>query len=108
MKRLMMASLLLISTHSAAMEQDKQLHLGVSTVIGGVTQYYTEDWKTSLTVCLGVGTIKEVIDYKGYGLFSGEDLAFDFMGCSLGVALGANLRIYQEQNTTFLEYTIPF
>lgn len=61
------------------------LHLGASTLIGGASQYYFQNWKYSMATCVSVGLAKEVYDEVDNSGFSKKDLAFDGIGCTLGV-----------------------
>ena len=69
----------------ADIEEDKQKHFVVSYVIGVGTNFVFEDWKTSLVACSAVGLGKEIYDEIDYNGFSEEDLAYDILGCSLGI-----------------------
>lgn len=64
---------------------DNVLHLGASTLIGGVSQYYFKNWKYSMATCVSVGLAKEVYDEVNNSGFSKRDLAIDGIGCTLGV-----------------------
>ncbi len=93
----------------SAVEKDKQLHLGVSTVIGASTQYYTEDWKTSMAVCSLVGLTKELKDQYVYNGFDTEDLAYDIVGCALGTLIGDyGLTLIKEDDIVTVNYEMKF
>ena len=64
---------------------DNALHLGASTLIGGASQYYFQNWKYSMATCVSVGLAKEVYDEADNRNFSKKDLALDGIGCTLGV-----------------------
>lgn len=65
--------------------KDNALHLGASTLIGGASQYYFQNWKYSMATCVSVGLAKEVYDEVDNNNFSKKDLALDGIGCTLGV-----------------------
>lgn len=69
----------------AEIAKDKQLHFGVSTVIGGTMQTLTEDPMISMASCLGIGLAKETYDEYSYGGFDNKDLisrcCWLFIGC---------------------------
>lgn len=64
---------------------DNTLHLGASTLIGGASQYYFQNWKYSMATCVSVGLAKEIYDEADNSNFSKKDLALDGIGCTLGV-----------------------
>lgn len=64
---------------------DNALHLGASTLIGGASQYYFQNWKYSMATCVSVGLAKEIYDEADNSNFSKKDLALDGIGCTLGV-----------------------
>ena len=64
---------------------DNALHLGASTLIGGASQYYFQNWKYSMATCVSVGLAKEIYDEADSRNFSKKDLALDGIGCTLGV-----------------------
>ncbi|AGG57811.1 hypothetical protein VPBG_00039 [Vibrio phage helene 12B3] len=100
---------LLISGNVYAIDHDKKLHLGVSTAIGAFTQYQVDDWKNSMAVCGSVGLVKEVVDEVRYGGFDTEDLAYDMVGCSIGVIIGDyGLTLSKEQDTVSAHYEVKF
>ncbi len=100
---------LLVSGNVYAIDHDKKLHLGVSTAIGAITQYQVDDWKTSMAVCSGVGLAKEVVDEVRYGGFDTEDLAYDIVGCSVGVIIGDyGLTLSKERDTVSVHYEVKF
>lgn len=67
-----------------AIEDDKKLHLGVSTVLSTVIVQATKDKEVAFTACMVIGVGKESYDWADYGSFSGGDLAYDAVGCALG------------------------
>lgn len=102
--------LTLVPTVSFAMEKDKQLHLGVSTVIAGTTQFITDDWRISMSFCTLVGVGKEVYDEMSYGGFDEKDLAYDVAGCIIGTVIGDyGLYLYQDSDdATGIGYQFKF
>lgn len=79
--------LLFSSAHVSANDEstDNALHLGASTLIGGASQYYFQNWKYSMATCVSVGLAKEIYDEADNSNFSKKDLALDGIGCTLGV-----------------------
>lgn len=82
--------------------EDKLYHLGVSTVIGFSANYVMEDWRYALGACTAVGLAKEVYDQLDYGGASIGDLAYDVVGCAIGVStseyLGIKMAVIPEKN----------
>ncbi|MGR5347369.1 hypothetical protein [Vibrio mediterranei] len=74
-------------------DKDKQLHVGVSAAMGTSFSLLSLELESSLGYCLAVGTAKELYDMHSYGVFDHHDLAFDFLGCAAGVAIGEVLSI---------------
>ncbi len=113
MKRVIILSTLCVLSTTmpdvSAVERDKQLHLGVSAVVGATTQYHTADWKTGMIVCTTVGLLKEVKDEIVYGGFDTKDLAYDVVGCTAGVLIGeAGLYLFKEKNVLGIGYKLKF
>ncbi|AUS02719.1 TMhelix containing protein [Vibrio phage 2.275.O._10N.286.54.E11] len=92
-----------------ATEDDKKKHLVASAVIGTATQMYTEDWKTSMTVCTSIGVAKELIDSVGPGTADAKDIAYDIAGCAIGVIVGDTaVKVYHLDSGAGIQYTIKF
>lgn len=69
---------------------DRALHFSVSTGLGAAAYWLSEDKTISYTACLGVGLGKELYDDAESGnSFSGKDIVFDIIGCSLGIEASA-------------------
>lgn len=98
----------LFSHSTFAIDKDKQLHLGVSTVIGISVQYYTEDWKTSLGTCLAVGAAKEITDPYIGGARDHEDMIYNTIGCGVGVFTGNVLTVLKQDDKVFLQFEMEF
>lgn len=89
-------TLLIASSQALAVEEDKVKHFAVSGAIGASMQLYTEDWKTSMATCVGVGLAKELYD----NVFSEKDLVADVLGCSVGVLLGDTaLKVWSQDDS---------
>ncbi|WP_375753314.1 hypothetical protein [Vibrio sp. HN007] len=86
----------------ADIEEDKKLHLGLSAALGYGTQMVTQDWITSFGVCVAVGAAKELYDKMDYGHASSADLAYNTVGCAMGVGLnhlvGPQIRVFPTKN----------
>ena len=79
--KILIVLLIIISTQANAIEQDKAKHFAASAVIGGVSQYYFNNWRYSSVVCLSAGIIKELTD----SIIDRKDLLYDAVGCSFGI-----------------------
>lgn len=98
-----------MSVTAQAIDYDKKLHIGVSTVIATTVYIKTTSWQDTMTVCLGVGLAKELYDEVSYGGFDTKDLAADLVGCGLGIALGhTTLQLWQSGDATGLQYKRTF
>lgn len=84
-----------------AIEKDKQLHFGVSSVIGGIAYYHTESSFKSMVGCAVVGVGKEVYDEISYGGFDEKDLLADVIGCGVGTFISSELVRFQATNEFF-------
>ena len=84
-----------------AIEKDKQLHFGVSTVIGGIAYYHTESAFKSMVGCTVVGVGKEVYDEISYGGFDEKDLLADVIGCGVGTFVSSEFVKFQATNEFF-------
>ena len=92
-------SLAFLSSFTANSEpvDDRILHTGVSIIIGSGTIVATGSRPIAYSVCAVAGLGKEVYDEVDYGGFSAKDLAFDALGCVIGIEgtikiLGVSLR----------------
>lgn len=92
---------LALAMPAKAIERDKQLHFGVSSIIGGTAYYYTESAFKSMVGCTIVGGLKEAYDEVSYGGFDGEDLAWDVVGCGVGVFVSSEFVKFQATNEFF-------
>lgn len=99
--------LLLLPFPTNAVEDDKGKHLAASVAIGGAAEWYFEDYATSMAICAGIGVAKEVYDEIDYGGFDAEDLAYDIVGCAIGVAI-PNMSVTEWNDATMLTYKIEF
>ncbi|AUR91958.1 hypothetical protein NVP1167O_62 [Vibrio phage 1.167.O._10N.261.51.F2] len=109
MNKLLPLMALLAVTEASAIEQDKLLHFGVSSAIGGVTMYHTEDWGVSVGACMAVGLGKELYDEYDYGGFDAEDLAYDALGCISGVMLvDYGLKLEASKNSVAVNWSYDF
>ncbi len=113
MKRIIILSTLCVLSTTMpnvnAVERDKQYHLGISAVVGATTQYHTADWKTSMIVCTTVGLLKEVKDEIVYSGFDTKDLAYDVVGCTVGVLIGeTGLYLFKEKDVLGIGYKLKF
>ena len=79
--KILIVLLIIISTQANAIEQDKIKHFAASAVIGGVSQYYFNNWRYSSVVCLSAGIIKELTD----STIDRKDLLYDALGCAVGI-----------------------
>ena len=77
----MLIVLLFIIMPVQAIEQDKIKHFAASAVIGGVSQYYFNNWRYSSVTCLSVGIVKELAD----STIDHKDLLYDALGCAVGI-----------------------
>ncbi len=109
MNKLLLIGLVTLPLSVQAVEKDKQFHLGVSAVLGAGLQYHTDDWVTSMTACSLVGLGKEIYDEYDYGGFDTEDLAYDVVGCGLGVVVGDyGLYLFGDQDAKGVGYKFEF
>lgn len=101
---------LLLSTSLcvSAVEQDKLLHAGVSTVIGGVAYTYTESWLLSMSGCMTVGVVKEVYDEIDYGGFDHKDLIADGVGCLFGTFVSDTFIVTSDGDEMVINYKVSF
>ncbi len=109
MNKLLLIGLLTIPLSAQAIEKDKQLHLGVSAVLGAGLQYHTEDWVTSMTACSLVGLGKEIADPYIGGTSDKEDMYYNIVGCGLGVVVGGyGLYLFRDQDAKGVGYKFEF
>ncbi len=73
--------------------EDKLKHLGVSTAIGFGANYVISDWRKAFGACAAIGVAKEIYDEKDYGGGSVEDIAYDLVGCAIGVGVSQSFGI---------------
>jgi uncharacterized protein YfiM (DUF2279 family) len=92
----------------ADVEEDKLKHFSVSYGIGVGTSLIFDDWKTSLVACSAVGLGKEIYDEIDYNGFSKEDLAYDILGCSLGVLTVEGLSFSLKKDYYAIQYQYKF
>tara|TARA_Y100001960_G_scaffold334183_1_gene446592 strand:+ start:4810 stop:5157 length:348 start_codon:yes stop_codon:yes gene_type:complete len=100
--------LLFPSSALAEIEKDKQKHFAVSYSVGVGTSLIFDDWKTSLVACSAVGLGKEIYDEIDYHGFSKEDLAYDILGCSLGVLTVEGLSFSLKKDYYAIQYQYKF
>jgi hypothetical protein len=83
-----------------ALAEDKQKHLAVSATMGVALQTVQTSRAVSYGTCLGVGAAKEVYDTVTPNHdFEIADLAFDAIGCALGIEGVQWLRVqFQSEN----------
>lgn len=99
MKKLTLPILLALFSNTAhavydfSPAEDKLKHLGVSTVVGFGANYVISDWRKAFGACAAVGVAKEVYDESDYGGGSIEDIAYDVVGCAIGVGVSQSLGI---------------
>ncbi|MGC4093620.1 MAG: hypothetical protein QM756_38120 [Polyangiaceae bacterium] len=89
---------------------DKTLHFGVSAGLGAGgyalgALAWERPWQRALagaSLSLTAGVAKELWDVSGHGDPSWKDLAWDGIGCGVGVglALGADLLFFQHSSAT--------
>ena len=90
LRKIVLANVLIFSSvgEICAVEDetnDDFLHIGVSALVGGVGQYYLQDWRYSMATCLSIGVAKELYDKVDNKDFGKRDFALDAAGCALGV-----------------------
>ncbi|AUR92149.1 hypothetical protein NVP1170O_036 [Vibrio phage 1.170.O._10N.261.52.C3] len=109
-KQIIATGILVWSFNASAVGQDKYLHFGVSTAIGGVVTYaYEGDWRVGFGSCMVVGVAKETYDYLDYGKFDTQDLAFDAVGCALGSWLGyETFKLTSDSDSVMINYEIKW
>lgn len=98
----------ILSINANALENDKEKHLIASTIIGGASEYIFDDYKYSLSLCATIGLGKELYDEYDYGGFSSKDLAYDLLGCGLGVIIGQQVNIHITPNNFSISYNYKF
>lgn len=121
MLKIILINILIFSPIEAiSRDNDNALHLGVSTIFGGLGQYHLQNWKYSMPLCMSVGLAKEVLDESvDNNAFSKKDLALDGIGCTLGVlttsyfwpnnsASPNKLSFSMKKNETSLQYQYLF
>lgn len=107
MKKLILLTTLL-SFNALAIDKDKQLHFGVSAVIGAGSQLYFEDTTKSALACMGVGVAKELIDEHDYGGFDEKGLIADTIGCAVGISGVKFIQIYQDGDAVGLGVNLKY
>ncbi len=73
--------------------EDKLKHLGVSAAVGFGANYVISDWRKAFGACTAVGIVKEIYDESDYGGGSVEDIAYDLVGCAIGVGVSQSFGI---------------
>ena len=74
-----------LSFNSYAQVDDRILHTGVSVVVGSATLVTTGSKSLAYATCAAAGIGKEIYDEVDYGGASVKDLAFDAIGCFVGI-----------------------
>ncbi|MEZ8990056.1 hypothetical protein AB6E89_12525 [Vibrio breoganii] len=106
---LLMLFVLPVHAESFKFEKDKALHLGFSTVIGAGASYIAADMGVNsrgvdYSVCMAFGFAKEAIDERRYGGWSNYDLAYDALGCVIGIESSRLFQSYIPKETTVMIY----
>ena len=107
-KKGILLSTILFAFNASAIEKDKQKHFGVSTAIGAASTYFFDDYRYSLASCFAVGLGKELYDEYDYNGFSGKDLVYDGLGCSLGVLTGEVIKFNLTDNSAEITFNYKF
>lgn len=95
------------STYSKV-EEDKQLHFGVSSIIGYGTTYMLETGAARYGTCIGIGLAKEIYDEYDYGVFSKDDLIYDTLGCVVGVMSGRAISLHMEEDVVYIDFKYTY
>lgn len=108
-KSFLLLATTVLSHNSYALDNDKKLHVGLSTVVGASTTVYTQNSHKGFIVCSTVGLTKEVYDEFDYGGFDMEDLAYDVVGCAIGsYIIGEGWNVSVNEDEYKLGYTLKF
>lgn len=95
-------------TATAEVQEDKIKHAGVSMVIGASAEAITENVLQASTICMAVGTAKEVYDELDYGGFSTGDLIADAIGCAIGISGVKLIQVYQDNDALGVSFNYNF
>lgn len=107
--KIVLSSILIIASSNAmAVEKDKQKHLAVSTAIGAGSTYFFDDYRYSFATCMTFGLAKEIYDEIDYGGFDGKDLAYDALGCGLGVLTGEVIKFHIQDDGAMISLNYNF
>ncbi len=99
MKKILLLIILALFSNAAVADydfspaEDKLKHLGVSAAVGFGANYVISDWRKAFGACTAVGIVKEIYDENDYGGGSVEDIAYDLVGCAIGVGVGHSFGI---------------
>lgn len=92
MKRTLVAAVLLCASATASAEDNLAVHAGASAAIASALTIAFKDTKEpvlyAIAVTMALGVAKELYDSgPGDGRFSGEDLAADLLGATMGAGV---------------------
>ncbi|MDC5812481.1 hypothetical protein OPW07_22400 [Vibrio europaeus] len=73
--------------------KDKLYHLSGSALLGFGTNYVLKDWRHAFGTCVTIGLAKEIYDEVDYGGGSTADMAYNIIGCGIGVGVGESLGV---------------
>ena len=105
MKIILFVCLLLISLNANALDRDKQLHLGASTMLGSASYIvFKDDTTKALASCLSIGLAKELYDEYDYGGFDSKDMVANAIGCGIGYSVSHGIDVLFFDNTIHLHY----
>ena len=118
LKIILINILIFSSVEAVSRDNEDNLHLGVSMIVGGLGQYHFQNWKYSMAACLSIGLAKETLDeFDDDNAFDEKDFALDGIGCTLGVLTASyfwpsdspnKLSFLMKGNETSLQYQYLF
>ena len=81
--------------------EDKAMHLALGTGVGMVAAAQTNDYWTGVKWATAAAAGKEVLDAaSGSGTCSLQDFAVTVMGGAIGSAIGVQIAVTRQRNTT--------
>ena len=106
--------IIFLSPATKANEIDRinnSLHVIGSLAIGSMAQGYFNDTLISFSSCMGVGILKETIDYYDGNpdtYADMNDIYWNLLGCGLGVVTVKGLQIISKKESVMINYEYKF
>ena len=91
--------------------RNNSLHVIGSMAIGSAVQAYSDNTIISFGSCMGVGIVKEALDYYSNNperVADMNDIYWNLLGCSLGVLGVKGIQTYVNKDRLMIGYTFNY